>query len=167
MYHPLLAGLCILGIAGTAAASPDSTLSPEARRQLAQVRRATAKYHQIDQAIADGYLPTEVCVELPGVGGMGHHFVNPALMEDGRVDPLRPEVLLYAELGGRLHLVAVEYLVFDTGQPKPYLFGQPFDGPMPGHEPGMPVHYDLHAWLWHANPEGLFAQYNPLIHCPE
>jgi hypothetical protein len=167
MHHLLITGLCILGLAGTAAASPNPITSPEVHQQLAKVRQATAKYHNLDQAIADGYLPTEVCVELPGVGGMGYHFANPALLEDDTVDPLFPEVLLYARIGGRLHLVAVEYVVFDTGQPAPYLFGQRFDGPMPGHEPGMPVHYDLHAWLWHNNPDGIFAQYNPRIRCPE
>ena len=33
----------------------------------------------------------------------------------------------------------------------------PFDSPMLGHEPGMPVHYDLHVWLYRHNPAGLFA----------
>ena len=37
----------------------------------------------------------------------------------------------------------------------------PFDGPMLGHEPGMPIHYDLHAWLWKQNPSGMFARWNP------
>lgn len=45
------------------------------------------------------------------------------------------------------------------------MFGQPFDGPMPGHEPGMPVHYDLHVWVGRANPAGVFSPWNPKVSC--
>jgi hypothetical protein len=48
------------------------------------------------------------------------------------------------------------------------LFGQPFDGPMEGHEPLMPHsthHYDLHVWLWKENPAGLFKPTNPTLTC--
>jgi hypothetical protein len=41
-----------------------------------------------------------------------------------------------------------------------------FDGPMPGHAPDMPVHYDLHAWMYEANPDGLFKMWNPSVTCP-
>ena len=45
-----------------------------------------------------------------------------------------------------------------AGSPKTqHHFGRGFDGPMEGHEPGMPVHYDLHAWVWKRNPGGTFA----------
>lgn len=50
-------------------------------------------------------------------------------------------------------------------QGHPALFGVPFDGPMPGHEEGMPEHYDLHAWAWRANPNGVFAPFNPNVGC--
>ena len=50
--------------------------------------------------------------------------------------------------------------------PPPVLFGRTFDGPMPGHAPGMPWHYDLHVWAWKHNPAGLFAQFNPKVRCP-
>jgi hypothetical protein len=36
---------------------------------------------------------------------------------------------------------------------------------MPGHNPTMPVHYDLHVWIWKANPSGLFAPFNPALSC--
>lgn len=45
--------------------------------------------------------------------------------------------------------------------PSPVLFGRTFDGPMAGHGPGMPWHYDLHVWIWAHNPSGTFAQFNP------
>jgi hypothetical protein len=53
-----------------------------------------------------------------------------------------------------------------TDDDRPSIFGQPFDGPMPGHNPAMPVHYDLHVWLSADNPSGLFAQFNPSLSCP-
>ena len=67
------------------------------------------------------------------------------------------------------HLVGVEFFSADgvpgTDDDRPSLFGQPFDGPMPGHFPGQPDHYDLHVWLWRFNPAGMFAQFNPRVSC--
>jgi len=37
---------------------------------------------------------------------------------------------------------------------------------MLGHNPQMPIHYDLHVWLAKHNPSGLFSQWNPAISCP-
>jgi len=139
---------------------------------LAAVRQATAKYHDVDKAIADGYLPpsADECVEVPGLGGMGIHSVNPALASDLTVDPTKPELLLYApKNGGGFKLVGVEWFVPvadpSNPPPQPVLFGQGFDGPMPGHEPGQPWHYDLHVWTWEPNPSGMFAQFNPNVSC--
>ncbi len=145
-------------------AAPGET-DTEALQQLAQVRRATAKYHNVETALADGYIAAPHCVEHPVLGGMGYHYVNPSLL-DGTLDPLKPELLLYAPSGnGGVRLVGVEYMVPYMGQEHPSLFGRKFDGPMPGHEPGMPTHYDLHAWIWQANPNGTFSQFNPNVSC--
>jgi hypothetical protein len=84
----------------------------------------------------------------------------------------RPEILVYEPHGDQRRLVAVEYFRadadgrLDTDDDRPYLFGRGFDGPMEGHEPGMPVHYDLHAWVWKHNPAGTFAQFNTRVSCP-
>ena len=43
---------------------------------LAQIRRATAKYHDLDVAAADGYMLDPHCVEHPKFGAMGQHAVN-------------------------------------------------------------------------------------------
>ncbi|WP_405817335.1 hypothetical protein OG241_22700 [Streptomyces sp. NBC_01390] len=70
-------------------------------------------------------------------------------------------------------LVGAEWIVVDkdqnlaTADDRPSLFGVPFDGPMLGHEPGMPIHYDLHVWLWKKNPSGMFARWNPTVTCPK
>ena len=69
-------------------------------------------------------------------------------------------------------LVAAEWIVVDkdqnleTDDDRPSLFGMPFDGPMAGHEEGMPIYYDLHVWLWKKNPSGMFARWNPTVTCP-
>jgi hypothetical protein len=150
------------------ALSGDGALSPE----LQGVRAAVANYHSLEQAERAGYSAAgEPCVVLPG-GTMGIHAVNFALLTDGVIDPLRPDILLYAPKGdGRLELVAVEYFKADADQnlatdgDRPRLFGQPFDGPMPGHNPTMPIHYDLHVWVAEFNPSGVFSQTNPSLSC--
>lgn len=143
--------------------------APNLPPDLATVRDALAKYQDPRVAIRDGYLSTLGCVEYP-VGGMGVHFLNPALIGPS-VDPMRPQILVY-EPGprGTLRLVAAEWFVpLATGVAgRPTLFGRPFDGPMAGHEPLMPAalhHYDLHVWLWKENPAGMFNATNPGVGC--
>jgi len=135
------------------------------------IRTATERFRDVDAATAAGYLPTEECAAVPGLGGMGYHFVNPGLMDD-RIDPRAPEILLYADGPDGLELVGVEYFRADADQDpttdddRPKLLGRPFDDPMAGHGPGMPVHYDLHAWVFAENPSGELAAWNPDVTCP-
>ncbi len=161
----LVAGMFLIAmLALPAAAAAGPVTDPAALQQLAAVRRATAKYHNVAAALADGYVADPHCVP-----GMGHHYIKPSLLGDGQIDPLQPEALLYAPTpNGGLKLVGVEYLIFagQTAGVHPTLFnGQRFDGPMPGHAPGMPVHYDLHVAVWAHNPDGLFATFNPTTSC--
>ena len=85
---------------------------------------------------------------------MGIHFVN--LTIQGPPDPTKPNVLIYEPVGDKLKLVAAEWLVpLAVAKERPMLLGQPFQGPMEGHEPLIPQrfhHYDLHAWLFKDNP---------------
>ncbi len=167
----------VLAAAGTlpaAAADAQHRVStpapaPALPPQLAEVREALRKYQDPVVAVRDGYLSTVGCVAYPG-GAMGVHFLNAAAI--GPVpDPLRPPLLVYEPAeDGRLRLVAAEWFVpLATGiKERPRLFGQPFDGPMEGHEPLMPRelhHYDLHVWLFKENPAGLFAATNPNVGC--
>jgi hypothetical protein len=156
----LITVVALVSLAGSVGAV--SASSPNSA--LAQLRAATARYHDPAAAIADGYVATEECVEVPGIGAMGYHYVNFALL-DANVELLEPEGLLYIPTASGPRLVAVEWVTVDVGQPHPYLLGVAFDGPMPGHSPGMPVHYDLHGWIWQANRAGLFAQFNPSLSC--
>jgi hypothetical protein len=160
-------------LAGVAYAASGTT-DPAVLRDLAKVRQATAKYHDVNVALAEGYIPTDACDAIPGVGGMGFHYVKPALIMDSVVDLTTPEILMYATSGEGLKLIGVEYFVGvgapdapvpDPAPPAPILFERPFDGPMPGHIPGMPPHYDLHVWIWQPNPDGMFAAWNPNVSC--
>jgi hypothetical protein len=148
-------------------------IAPQTRELLGQVRKATRRYRDVAVAKAASYEAAKTCVEDPKYGGMGIHYANPKLLADGVLDPTRPEVLVYQPArDGRLSLGAVEYFLpdadqdLDTNEDLPSLFGLPFDGPMLGHEPGMPKHYDLHVWLYKHNPAGLFAAWNPTVRCP-
>lgn len=134
--------------------------------QLAEVRRATAKFQDFEKAETAGWFAQiSPCVESPS-GGMGYHYGNPLYLGDTELDPLTPEALLYEpQKNGRLRLVGVEYIVpyEDADQnpnPQPSLFGQDFDYTPP------PVNaWTLHVWLWRNNPSGMFTAYNPKVNC--
>jgi hypothetical protein len=149
-------------------------LPPEVREQLREVRKATRAYRDVEAAEAAGYELASPCESDPKYGGMGFHYANPAYVEDGVLDLTKPEILVYQPTrDGRLRLGAVEYFQVDADQDlatdddRPYMFGVPFDGPMLGHNPQMPIHYDLHVWLYRHNPAGIFAMWNPGVHCPD
>lgn len=181
----------VLGLSAAASAGPnpahsgpsrdDTNLEPLAfangdltAAQRTVIRAATKHFRDVDRALAAGYAPAGECVAEPDVGGMGVHYVNMPLVMDGIIDPTIPEILVYEpQKHGEPTLVAVEYMQVDddqlleTSRDRPTLFGEPFDGPMLGHGPGQPIHYDLHAWVWKRNPAGDVAQYNPRVSCDE
>ena len=171
--------IALLIMSGTAtlavpvAAAPGSNDSRVAK-ELAAVRRATVGYHDPATALADGYIALPTCVSVPGEGVGGIHYVNIGSITDPNIDALAPEILLYVPGKKGPRFVGVEYFVPiggpdapvpDPAPPAPSLFGQKFDGPMLGHGPGEPPHYDLHVWIWQANPEGIFEHLNPALSC--
>ncbi len=152
---------------------------------LAQIRRATAKYHDPDAAVADGYELVPQCVEHPEFGGMGYHAVN-----EGRivpyVNPSEPGVLVYEPTkNGKLKLVAAEFLVpagpwdaMNEGPPilgevefddhREIIFVENEDGILvPVNAKGGPPfpHYQLHVWVWKNNPNGMYFPFNPNVSC--
>ena len=159
---------------GIATANADDV--PKA--DIEAMRKALAKYEDPYVAVRDLYLSTVGCVHYDGTkmeghmdypkGAMGVHFVN--LTVQGPPDPTKPNVLIYEPVGkGKLKLVAAEWLVpLAVAKGRPSLLGQPFQGPMEGHEPLIPKdfhHYDLHAWLFKDNPLGMFSPTNPDVSC--
>ena len=164
--------VALLTTVPASASSAGGAGTHDVEKQLATVRLYTAKYHDINVALRDGYHAPHpyVCVNSPE-GTMGYHYLKWDRL-DNKLDIRRPELLIYVpNEDGKLQLVAVEYMKPDADQDlstdgdRPTLFNQPFDGPMLGHEEGMPIHYDLHVWVWDDNPNGTFAQWNPSIHC--
>jgi hypothetical protein len=130
--------------------------SAAVNQQLVAVRQATGQFRHMTEAelLARGYVNTQICVP-----GMGIHFVDFAAI-DGTVDPLHPEVLVYEpKPHGRLQLVAVEYMAL--GATSPVLFGRAME------ESHLPfADWELHAWVWKGNPEGMFHPTNPNVSCP-
>jgi hypothetical protein len=153
----------VLGLMAAPLQAKPPAGEPDVAKQLAAVRNATASYHDVQAAIDDGYVRATGCVPQ-----MGYHFMRFDEMEEPLVsddqtslDPLDPEILVYApKPNGSLRLVAVEYAVADDA-PTPSLFGQTFAAPGP---PG-PAFYTLHAWVWQANPAGMFEAHNAKISC--
>ena len=161
------------------ATSQAAAQTKPAEPDLSAARAALKKYEDPYVAIHDGYYSTLGCVviEKPGAaghvpykpGGMGVHFLNPAAIGP-TADPNKPQVLIYEPAGDKLKLVAAEWFIpLATGvKQRPTLWGHPFDGPMMGHPPLIPMeltHYDLHVWLYKTNPLGVFASTNPAVTC--
>jgi hypothetical protein len=167
-----------LGMAFLGAALGSEAGEETDKTQIDALRKSLAKYEDYKVAVRDLYLSTVGCVHYSGEkkpgfmeypkGAMGVHFVNVTVQ--GPPDPMKPNVLIYEPMGKELKLAAVEWPVplSPDMKARPTLFGQPFMGPMEGHEPLIPkeyVHYDLHVWLFKRNPLGLFAPTNPDVHC--
>jgi hypothetical protein len=154
------AAALVLGLLATPAVQASNGTDESA---LAGVRNATAAFHDLSAAQAAGYAPLLSCFDLPGVGGMGQHYVDTSLL-DATVEADRPEALVYEIDGSRLQLVAVEYIVpwqAWVSLTPPQLYGRSFVRVDSLHL------WALHAWIWRPNPLGMFASYNPNVKlCP-
>ena len=96
---PALMGTALAIIALTAAPSTAAGQS-----ELAEVRAATAQYHDVEAAIADGYAVASDCVP-----NMGYHYQRGIAATSADLNPHSPEILVYApQPNGDLKLVAVE-----------------------------------------------------------
>ncbi|MDX5319286.1 MAG: hypothetical protein LPK38_08085 [Actinomycetes bacterium] len=142
-----------LALAATPLAAATTASATDAS-DLAEVRAATARYHDVDRAIADGYRLASGCVP-----NMGYHYQRGIAATGDDLAPTSPEILVYAPRpNGGLRLVAVEYATWDADAT---LLGRAFDAP---HGDGPPFH-TLHAWVWQGNPNGTFAPLNPNVRC--
>ena len=168
--------ILLLVAASRLAVAQSATLSPE----LQSVRKLLEKYNDPIVAVHDGFYSSVGCISYPNGGGegamqyapgaMGVHFLNMGNVGP-KLDPSKPQVLIYEPVGDKLRLVAAEWFMPAelAGGKAPSVFGQELGGPMEGHKPLMPDglhHYDLHVWLWKTNPEGVFSPTNPAVKCP-
>jgi len=167
---PLLA--LAVACSGDAVAPPDASpgdmeaalaaLPPEINREIAALRRATAAFQQYSRAYDAGYdtqFP-EGCMEI-AEGAQGYHYIDFSLV--GTLDVEKPQLLMYEpQANGRLNLVGVEYIFpGEPTDPPPTLFGREF-----GYSDVYGV-WILHVWAWRGNPhpDGIFANWNPLVSC--
>lgn len=174
----LVAIVLAAGIATAVAHGSAQASTPTAGQDSLQAARAaTIRFQSLEIAQADGYTVLKdkdgiACIDNPGVGAMGIHYVNGRLVGSGRINSNTPQALVYEPgADGQLHLVAVEYVVFqqqwDAAHPGvlPELFGQTFMLTPDGNRFGLPAFYSLHAWIWKDNPTGTFSMWNPTVSC--
>ena len=139
--------------------------------------------------------PFDLCDTSPMMGGpafmgaMGVHYFRPDLLGITGAEPrvngnglhtdfLQPAILIYEPMeDGSLALVAVENLVFQEGwhaagnETRPDFMGYEYfgmvDNPVTKADEAhkFEAHYDLHMWLYKANPHGLFTPFNPAVSC--
>jgi hypothetical protein len=136
------------------------------------VRQAADPYKDVAAAEAAGYGLFMGCVSGPQEGAMGVHYPKGALVGDGALDPMQPEALIYEPTSNGLKLAAVEFIVladdWNANHPSPpALMGQVFNLVGSPNRYGLPAFYELHVWAWKNNPNGVFADWNPLVTCEE
>ncbi len=153
----LIGSATIAGHKIMAATVVGDNLGESTLQELAIARAATAKYHDVARAEADGYINTG-----DYESGEGLHYVKPSLI-DGTFNPDEPEILLYAPVPNenRLELVAVEYVV-----PLPLSATPPsgFSGDSDVWTVNNEQHvWEVTAWVWLHNSNGMFAHSNPRV----
>jgi hypothetical protein len=126
--------------------------------ELQQARAATARYRNINNAIADGY--ADISVVVPN---MGHHYMRSVIV-DANFEMRKPEILVYnPKEDGGFELVAVEYAVPIALSPNEAPGGFTGTNDVWDRNTGFGL-WLLHAWVWHFNPSGVFNPTNPDIH---
>lgn len=138
-------------------------LEPATSQGLAELRHATAAYHDVAVAMEDGFEQILPCIERPdGPGGLGIPYGKLDRF-DANVDLSEPEILFYEpQKNGSLRLVGAEPVIpiaLWTESTPPSLFGREFHR---NEEHGL---YGLHMWVWRHNPDGMFAFWHPDVSC--
>lgn len=168
LFIAMIAGVLACDQSSTGPGQPGLYPRTQASTQgsiLAEIRGATAQFHELDSATAAGYVRAGSCTNAEGI-----RYRKPALF-DAVIDLSLPEILLYEpKPDGDLQLVAVQYLVssalWDATHSSPPSVGDqpfidrrsaPFGAPFPN--------YSLVVWVWEHNPSGMYALQNPNVTC--
>jgi hypothetical protein len=137
----------------------------DAVRALTTMASATARYHDLDAAKADGFAFLHGCETRGDEGPVGIVYVHMGRLTDGVIDPAKPDALIYEpRKNGKPKLIGVELATPFAlwGEPEPPTFlGRTFQV-----EDEFGV-WGFHVWLWTVNPDGLFAESNPRVSCSE
>ena len=151
-------------LAIAAAACGHSPTAPAEPAGVAMLRQSLEAYSSFNLAKNAGYSTALTdCMSHGDDGAMGIHYANTSLI-DGTADSLHPEALIYEpETDGQLSLVGVEFVipfaVVSKQSKPPALFGQEFS------QNDVFGVWALHVWTYRVNPKGLFAPWNPRVHC--
>jgi hypothetical protein len=131
MRLKLLAPLAVIVVA--VAAGSVAQAATRGHSNLGRVRHATTRFHDLNIADSAGYkrfvdVNGIACIDMPGMGAMGVHYVNGEFAGDAVIDPPRGRRLRTGR--ERAHLVA-GVRVFKSAwdahhKGKPKLFGQTF-----------------------------------------
>ncbi|HSK18313.1 MAG TPA: hypothetical protein VK912_04190 [Longimicrobiales bacterium] len=152
--------------------------SPAFQKKMAELRKWSAPFHNLDAAAAAGYDLNFGCVDetVNGVDpsiarGMGYHVTrgDVDIVNDGVIDIDQPEFLVYAphqndaQLPKEERLRAARLVAFDY-----YVPASEWLDPDPPEFFGMPFHWSeafqgwiRHFYLWGNNPDGITSDFNP------
>lgn len=169
----LLAGALLAAITLVAADAPSAhnhhaESSPAKLVEL--VRAATQQFSDVNAATRAGYQPLFGCVSGPDHGAMGIHYINLALVADGKIDAAHPEAIIYEPTPNGLEMVGVEFIVdaaawLSKNSAPPMLEGQAFHMVGSPNRYGLPAFFELHVWAWRHNPNGAFVDWNNRVTC--
>lgn len=179
--------------AGLVFAATGGVTDPETLAELAQARQATTKYHDVAVAEADGYVPVSPYVpgmgihylnqavigpffspETPGIllyapAGQGRlrlvgveYIVLDALLGPGFSDGLpdnEPDGFTGDSDSWEFHQAECHYTDGSEG----YCASPADADPAKTLALWHPDIWLLHVWLWQANPDGIFEDFNPTL----
>jgi hypothetical protein len=132
--NPFVRLMLVPTIFAVAAPIAAEAANEDASAQIAAIKAATARFEDVNVALAEGYIPDPsghcVSAEAEGLpaewGAMGLHYIHPVKLgitaAEPRVDGngqntdfLAPSILLYEpQADGSMKLVGAENLVFET-----------------------------------------------------
>jgi hypothetical protein len=168
-----LLGLLLCPAAVLLQAAPAAAAADGATPLIDKVRAATARYIDLNTAIADGFVAATPCVSGPDTGAMGVHFVLPARISGGVLNAEQPEALIYEPMAdGAMRLVGVEFIVLESiwaakhpAGSVPALDGNLMNYISAPNRYGLPAFYEIHVWAWEQNPRGSYADWNTHVTC--
>jgi len=168
LWRPFLRSVCVVLMLQPlliVAAAADQTTP-----LIDKVRKATAQYLDINNAIKQGWVPATPCVSGPDTGAMGVHFILPAVgLSSSTLNAEQPTLLIYEPMSdGAMRLVGVEFIVLEsnwTGSGPPALDGNLLNYIATPNRYGLPAFYEIHVWAWENNPKGSYADWNTQVTC--
>lgn len=168
-----LAALSVLAVISLNASPALAQAGGEPSPLVEKVRHATARFLDINTALAEGWVPATPCVSGPDTGAMGVHLVFPSRLDEALLDASRPEALIYEPMtNGAMRLVGVEFIVkanvwalHNPPGAVPALEGNLLNYIGEPNRFGLPAFYELHVWAWEQNPRGTLADWNTHVSC--